>query len=116
MNPQKNPFTGVCTALITPFQPDGSLDLDALARLIEDQIAAGIDALLLLGTTGESATVTDGERLRLRCTRQTAASFTRSMPSRAAFRSLSGPARTPPRAPSSCPARRRRTAATRCWS
>ena len=65
MNPQKNPFTGVCTALITPFQPDGSPDLDALARLIEGQIAAGVDALLLLGTTGESATVTDGERLRL---------------------------------------------------
>ena len=55
-------FTGCATALVTPFLPDGSLDLDALRRLILRQIDAGIDALVLLGTTGEPCTLTMNER------------------------------------------------------
>lgn len=50
-------FTGVCTALITPFREDGSIDHEQLENLIERQIAAGVDAICLCGTTGESATL-----------------------------------------------------------
>ncbi len=56
------PFYGVGTALITPFHEDGSLDFDALGRLIDYQIAHRADALVILGTTGEASTLTDGER------------------------------------------------------
>lgn len=55
-------FTGCATALITPFLPDQSLDLSALCRLIDIQINAGIDAIVLLGTTGEPCTLTMDER------------------------------------------------------
>lgn len=50
-------FSGTCTALITPFQSDGSIDFARLGTLIERQIAAGIDAICFCGTTGESATL-----------------------------------------------------------
>lgn len=63
---KKLPFTGVCTAMATPFTPDGSaVDREALVRMTERQIHAGVDALLFLGTTGEAPTVTDGERADL---------------------------------------------------
>ena len=63
---KKLPFTGVCTAMATPFTPDGSaVDREALVRMTERQIRAGVDALLFLGTTGEAPTVTDGERADL---------------------------------------------------
>lgn len=55
-------FSGCATALVTPFLPDGSLDLDALRYLIARQIDAGIDALVLLGTTGEPSTLSMQER------------------------------------------------------
>lgn len=55
-------FTGCATALVTPFLPDLSLDLPALRRLILRQIDAGIDALVLLGTTGEPCTLSMTER------------------------------------------------------
>lgn len=48
-------FTGTCTALITPFRHDGAIDYAAFARQIDRQLAAGIDALCVCGTTGESA-------------------------------------------------------------
>lgn len=54
---KKPVFSGSCTALITPFCEDGSIDYDRLRALIELQIAAGIAALCLCGTTGESATL-----------------------------------------------------------
>lgn len=54
-------FTGAATALITPFREDGSVDYPALGALIEKQIGAGIDALVLCGTTGESAALTEEE-------------------------------------------------------
>ncbi len=57
-------FSGVGTALITPFR-DGQIDYPALSALIEGQIAAGVDALIVGGTTGEAATLTDKERYTL---------------------------------------------------
>ena len=60
-NNRKPVFTGVCTALITPFR-DGKIDFEALSGLIEFQIGGGVDALLINGTTGESATLTDAEK------------------------------------------------------
>jgi 4-hydroxy-tetrahydrodipicolinate synthase len=47
---------GVLTALVTPMR-DGAVDYDALSRLVEWQIAEGIDGLVAVGTTGESATL-----------------------------------------------------------
>ncbi|MEM9998358.1 MAG: 4-hydroxy-tetrahydrodipicolinate synthase [Bacteroidota bacterium] len=58
-------FRGTAPALVTPFTPDGALDAPALKRLIDAQIAGGVDALVLLGTTGENPTVTPAERQRL---------------------------------------------------
>lgn len=53
-------FTGVATALITPLTKDG-VDYAKFAKLIEWQIAEGVDALVVAGTTGESSTLTDEE-------------------------------------------------------
>lgn len=55
----------VLTAMVTPFKPDGSLDLDAAARLANRLVDAGCDGLVLSGTTGESPTTTDDEKLAL---------------------------------------------------
>ncbi len=57
-------FKGVCTALITPFR-EGEIDYPALKDLIEFQIASDIDALLINGTTGESATLSESEKREL---------------------------------------------------
>ncbi len=56
-------FQGSATALVTPFFSDGSVDYESLGRLIDAQIAAGTDALVPCGTTGESATMSEKERL-----------------------------------------------------
>ena len=53
-------FQGVATALITPLTKDG-VDYEAFGKLIEWQIAEGINALVICGTTGESSTLTDEE-------------------------------------------------------
>lgn len=53
-------FTGAATAIITPFR-NGEVDFDALGRIIDEQIASGIDALVVCGTTGEASTLTDEE-------------------------------------------------------
>ncbi len=58
-------FTGCGTALITPFRADLSLDEDALRRLVQRQIDAGINFLVPCGTTGESPTLTRREHLRV---------------------------------------------------
>lgn len=50
-------FSGTFTALITPFQKDESVDFVALEKLIEEQITAGITGLVMIGTTGESPTL-----------------------------------------------------------
>ena len=65
MKKKEIPFRGLCTALVTPFCPDGSVDEEAFRRLILRQIDGGADAILVLGTTGESATLTDEERRML---------------------------------------------------
>ncbi len=57
-------FRGTATALVTPFE-DGRIDFDTFGRLIERQISAGIDALVVAGTTGECATLTDPEKMAL---------------------------------------------------
>ena len=57
-------FRGTCTALVTPFN-DGGVDFSALDRLLEAQMAAGVEALVVAGTTGEAATLTHEELLAL---------------------------------------------------
>ena len=57
-------FTGVCTALVTPFL-DGRINYPMLEVLIRRQIASGVKAIVLAGTTGESPTLTDDEKLEL---------------------------------------------------
>lgn len=54
-------FAGSLVALVTPMQPDGSIDFDAWSRLLEFQVAQGTAGIVVAGSTGESATVTDGE-------------------------------------------------------
>ncbi|MBE7089573.1 MAG: 4-hydroxy-tetrahydrodipicolinate synthase [Clostridiales bacterium] len=56
----KTIFKGTCTAAITPFTEDG-IDFNALGKQIDFQIENGIDALCILGTTGEAPTITDSE-------------------------------------------------------
>lgn len=51
-------FEGVATALVTPMHEDGSINFDRLRTLIDEQIEAGVPALVICGTTGESATMT----------------------------------------------------------
>jgi 4-hydroxy-tetrahydrodipicolinate synthase len=58
-------FTGVGTALVTPFTTSGALDEPAVRRLARRQIDGGVHFLAPCGTTGESPTLTDAERLRI---------------------------------------------------
>jgi 4-hydroxy-tetrahydrodipicolinate synthase len=55
----------VLTAMVTPFGADGGIDEDAAVRLMNHLVDHGSDGLVLCGTTGESATLTDDERLAL---------------------------------------------------
>lgn len=57
---------GLGTALITPFKADGSVDYEALARLLDTQLTGMVDYIVVLGTTGEAATMTDKERAEVR--------------------------------------------------
>ena len=57
---KKTVFTGAATAIITPFK-DNKVDFEAFEKLIEWQIAQGIDAIVAVGTTGEGPTLTDAE-------------------------------------------------------
>lgn len=57
-------FKGAYTALVTPFK-DGKINYNKMAELIEFQINEGIDGLVICGTTGESATLSDKEKRRL---------------------------------------------------
>jgi 4-hydroxy-tetrahydrodipicolinate synthase len=65
MNAPRRPFGTVLTAMVTPFRPDGSLDLDGAAALAEHLVAHGNDGLVVNGTTGEAPTTTDDEKDRL---------------------------------------------------
>lgn len=56
-------LVGTGVALVTPFQKDGSLDFDGLTRLVNHMIDGGMDYLVVLGTTGETATLDSDEQL-----------------------------------------------------
>jgi 4-hydroxy-tetrahydrodipicolinate synthase len=56
---------GCATALVTPFRKDGSIDDECFRRSVERQIKAGVRIVVPCGTTGESATMDDGERLHV---------------------------------------------------
>ena len=58
-------FSGVYTALVTPFAADGSVDFEKLAELVEFNIAGGVAGLVPVGTTGESPTLTTKEHLEV---------------------------------------------------
>jgi 4-hydroxy-tetrahydrodipicolinate synthase len=58
-------FTGVHTALVTPFTVDGSVDFSTLQELVEFNIAGGVDGIVAVGTTGESPTLRTDEHLRV---------------------------------------------------
>ena len=55
-------FKGVCTALVTPFAKNKKVDYKALEKILKFQIENGVDAILILGTTGESSTISQQER------------------------------------------------------
>ena len=57
---------GLGTALITPFDANGSVDYEALARLLDTQLTGFVDYLVVLGTTGEAATLTTDEKAQVR--------------------------------------------------
>ncbi len=59
----KTIFTGCATAIATPMNSDGSINYEEFGRLIDYQIEHKIDALVICGTTGESATMTDEEHI-----------------------------------------------------
>jgi 4-hydroxy-tetrahydrodipicolinate synthase len=61
----RTPFSGVGTALVTPFTAGGQLDESAVRRLARRQIDAGIHFLCPCGTTGENPTLSDAERIRI---------------------------------------------------
>lgn len=56
-------FKGCGTAIATPFNKDG-VDLQEFSKLVEEQIQKGVDSIIVCGTTGESATMTEEERLQ----------------------------------------------------
>ena len=55
----------ILTAIVTPFKPDGALDLDAFRKLARHLVENGSDGLVVTGTTGESPTLTDDEKAAL---------------------------------------------------
>lgn len=58
-------LSGVGTALVTPFDREGGIDVPALERIVEYSIREGVDFLVALGTTGESPTLTDDEKVKV---------------------------------------------------
>ena len=94
-------FGGILTAMVTPFDSDGGLDEDAAASLARHLLANGSDGLVLAGTTGESATLDDDEKVR--CGRP-------GWPRRAVRRSSPAPEPTTPATPWSSPSAPRRRA------
>jgi 4-hydroxy-tetrahydrodipicolinate synthase len=62
----RNIFKGLGIALITPFTENGSVDYDALKRLVEYQIERGADFMCILATTGETPCLTQDEKLKIK--------------------------------------------------
>jgi 4-hydroxy-tetrahydrodipicolinate synthase len=63
--PTAAPFGRVLTAMVTPFDADGAVDAKAAARVATHLVDAGNDGLVISGTTGESPTTTDAEKVQL---------------------------------------------------
>ena len=61
---KKTIFTGAATAIVTPMTATG-IDYEALGRFIEFQIENGINAIVVMGTTGENATIEHDEQTRV---------------------------------------------------
>ncbi|MEE1931048.1 4-hydroxy-tetrahydrodipicolinate synthase [Streptomyces sp. TRM 70351] len=61
----QTPFGRVLTAMVTPFTPDGALDLDGAQRLAAHLVDAGNDGIVVNGTTGESPTTSDAEKAQI---------------------------------------------------
>ncbi len=62
---KKTIFTGAATALVTPMNSDTSVNYEALKNLVNEQIEAGIDALVICGTTGEKSTLSYKEHVKV---------------------------------------------------
>lgn len=62
---RKTIFTGTGVAIVTPMFPDGSINYEKFAELIEEQIANKTDAIVVVGTTGEASTMTDEEHIEM---------------------------------------------------
>ena len=62
----QNKFKGLGIALVTPFKADGSVDYEALVRLVDFQLSHGADFLCILGTTAETPTLTAEEKRQIR--------------------------------------------------
>lgn len=62
---KKQIFKGAATALVTPMNQDGSVNFERIESLVEEQIKAGIDALVICGTTGEKSTLRYDEHVKV---------------------------------------------------
>lgn len=72
-------FKGAGVAMITPFKPDYTIDFRTLENLVDDQIAAGMDYIVALGTTAETPTLSvDEQKEVIRCVREKSISGFRS--------------------------------------
>jgi len=60
-----NPFGQVLVAMVTPFTADGEVDWPGVEKLIDELIVGGADGIVVTGTTGETSTLTDPEKIRL---------------------------------------------------
>jgi 4-hydroxy-tetrahydrodipicolinate synthase len=58
-------FTGTATAIVTPFLEDESIDFKSFKKLIDSQIASGVEAIVVCGSTGESATLSAKEKISI---------------------------------------------------
>ena len=65
MSTPPNPFGQVLVALVTPFHADGEVNWNDVEKHIDDVITAGADGIVVTGTTGETSTLTDPEKIRL---------------------------------------------------
>ncbi|MHB1234157.1 MAG: 4-hydroxy-tetrahydrodipicolinate synthase [Microbacteriaceae bacterium] len=65
MSNPSNPFGQVLVALVTPFTPDGEVDWPGVEKHMDDVINAGVDGIVVSGTTGETSTLTDPEKVKL---------------------------------------------------
>ena len=65
MAQRENPFGQVLVALVTPFTADGEVNWNDVEKLIDDVVSNGADGIVVTGTTGETSTLTDDEKVKL---------------------------------------------------